>query len=673
MLAAASARADVAGVDVKERAAFADGINFGTTGPYEKIRGIAHVSLDPDAPANARIVDLKRAARNAHGRVVFDTEFVMLRPVHAASSTLLYDVNNRGHIAILGQIDGRAPARNDPTTVEDAGDGFLMRHGFTLLFSAWTWDVAPGLPGDKPLVLAPPVAHNSDGSAITGKVENEFIVNTPADVATYAGMMGLTYEPATADDPDAVLTARAKPDDPPMPLARNLWHFLPPEKAGGPRRIKLTGGFKPGTIYVLTYVAKDPYVTGAGLAGIRDLLSYFRDHPFEGAAVPRRTLIFGISQSGRVIGRMLHDGLDVDEHGRLAFDGAYMQVPGGGGSAGFNSRFAQPTRHPSMLEEHDYPADAFPFTSMPARDPVNGETASTLDYARDAQGRLPKQIVANTSTEFWNRDASLIATTPDGAKDAPPGQSVRIYAFMGAQHYVGRSRVRAPYTNCVSTTDHYLAMRALIVALDRWAGGGTPPPDSAYPRIDDGTLLTVADYRAKFPHGIGITPPEDNLHEARLDFGPRFATDGIADIVPPMHGETFGTRVPAPDADGNDEGGVRLIELRVPLGTHTGWNQRSPAVGFPWADARFDGSFLPFARTEAERQASGDPRPSLEERYPSRDAFMSKLRAAAQREVAAGFLLPEDVDRAVNENAALHDRILAHDPRDETCEYLFAQ
>jgi hypothetical protein len=130
--------------------------------------------------------------------------------------------------------------------------------------------------------------------------------------------------------------------------------------------------------------------------------------------------------------------------------------------------------------------------------------------------------------------------------------------------------------------------------------------------------------------------------------------------------------VPAPDEDGNDRGGVRLVELQAPLGTHTGWNERAPETGFPWATARFDGSFLPFARTEAERHATGDPRPSLEVRYPTRDAFVAKVRVAAEREVAAGFLLPEDVDRAVKENAGLYDRIMTHDPGDRSCEYLFA-
>jgi hypothetical protein len=323
-----------------------------------------------------------------------------------------------------------------------------------------------------------------------------------------------------------------------------------------------------------------------------------------------------------------------------------------------------------MMEEHDYPADAFPFTSAPLRDPVTGVTASTLDKARDKQGRLPKLIYANTSTEFWNRGASLIATTPDGASDVAPANNVRIYGFMGAQHYVGRSKTRAPFTACVSTSDHYLPMRALIVALDDWTAKGKQPPASAYPNFADGTLTTVADYRAIFPKGVGLTPPQQNLREPRLDFGRRYTAQGVADTVPPKHGDDFETRVPVPDADGNDKGGVRLVELQAPLGTHTGWNLRAADTGFAWATSRFDGSFVPFARTEAERAAAGDPRPSLEARYANRDAFAAAVKAAAERQVASGLLLEEDIERSMKENLGLYDRILAHDPADTGCGYL---
>lgn len=665
--AVAAAHAAVERIQVVERAPFAPGVTFGEVGAYEKIRGIAYYALDPKAAANASIVDLKKAPRDNKGRVLFSSEFVLLRPVAALPTTLLYDVNNRGNIAILGQVNGRSPANNDPTTAADAGDGFLMRHGFSLLFSAWTWDVAPtGAAGARPLVFAPPMA-----KGVKGKVQNEFTVNAPTDVATYAGMRGLTFEPATPNDPHAQLTRRSRPDDKRKPIPRSAWRFVEPELKGGPGRVQLEGGFKPDTIYEITYVAKDPYVTGAGLAGIRDLLSYFRDHPFEGAPAPRNVLMFGISQSGRLIGRMMHDGLNVDEGGKLVFNGAYLQVPGAGGSAGFNSRFAQPTRHPSMMEEHDYPADAFPFTSTPTRDPATGKTASTLDKARDKQGNLPKLFYANTSTEFWNRGASLIATTPDGERDVAPADNVRIYGFMGAQHYVGRSSKRAPFTACVSTSDHYLPMRALILALDDWTTKGKQPPASAYPQLADGTLTTVADYRAIFPKGFGLTPPEQNLREPRLDFGRRFATQGIADVVPPKHGDDYETRVPTPDADGNDKGGVRLVELQAPLGTHTGWNLRAPDTGFAWATSRFDGSFVPFARTEAERVAAGDPRPSLEARYANRDAYVAAVRSAAERQVAAGLLLQEDMERTMRENVGLYDRVIARDPSDQGCTYLF--
>jgi hypothetical protein len=482
-------------------------------------------------------------------------------------------------------------------------------------------------------------------------------------------MRGLTYEPAVPDDPRAILTERSRPNEARRRIARSQWRFLPPAQAGGPGQVEMKGGFQPGLLYELTYIAKDPKVTGAGLAGIRDLLVYFREHAFEDAPPPRTFLIFGISQSARLIGRLLHDGLDVGENGTLAFDGAYLEVPGGGGSAGFNSRFVQPTRHPSLLEEHDYPSDVFPFTSAVLTDPVTGRRGSTLDHARDQRGRLPKVMVANTSTEYWNRDASLVTTSPDGQRDIEPASNVRVYAFMGAQHYVGRSRIREPFTSCVSTTDHYLPMRALLLALERWTVANIEPPPSAFPRISDGTLVSVDKYRSFFPTHFGLTPPSLNLREPRLDFGSTFERDGIPSRVPPLRGPELGTLVPAPDVDGNDRGGVRMIELEVPLGTHTGWNLRAPDTGFGWATARFDGSFAPFVRTRAE--AAEDPRVSLLERYSSRQSFEALVRQAAGRQGAAGFLLEEDVERAVGENVGLYDRIVARDAASPACDYLF--
>ena len=665
------AAAKVERIEVVSRQPFAAGTEFGRTGAYEKLRGRVFFALDPEAAANAPIADLKLAPRNNRGLVTFSAEFLMLRPIDPArgNGTLLYEVNNRGNIAMLAQLNEASSRSNDPATAADAGNGFLFRRGFTLLWSAWAADVLTA-PGDGRMVLHPPVA-TDHGRPITGKVTYELVVNAPAAIARFTGNLGTAYPPATEDAPDAALTERDRPDSEPRPIARSAWSFMPSRGEGVPTEIKLTGGFKPGRIYQLTYTARDPNVVGLGMAGIRDLLAYLRDNPLEGAPEPRKRLVFGISQSGRLIQTMLLRGLHVDEDGKAAFDGAFIHVAGGG-KGGFDYRFAMPTRHFSMLEDLIYPTDFFPFATVSARDPVTGAEGSVLDRARTL-GVVPKLIYVNNSSEYWNRAASLIATDPAGTRDLAPAPEARIYHIAGAQHYIGGLRERGMFANCVNTLNHYRVMRALMVQFERWVGNGVEPPASTYPRIADGTLVTVAAFKQAFPRIPGVRLPDGNLRPPRLDLGPRFESERIADIVPPKLGEPFETLVPRPDADGLDQGGIALPEMLVPLGTRTGFNTRSEAVGFPGATGRWDGSFLPFPRTEAERQAAGDPRPSLAVRYAGRDDYETKLRAAAREVVRKGYLLEDDVDALVNEAGGLYDRVMAHDPADRSCQYLFAR
>jgi hypothetical protein len=435
--------------------------------------------------------------------------------------------------------------------------------------------------------------------------------------------------------------------------------------------ITLDGGFKPGRIYELTYTARDPMVVAAGMAGIRDLMSYLRNNPLVGAPAPQASIIFGISQSGRLIQTMLLRGLHVDEDGRPVFDGAFIHVAGGG-KGGFDYRFAMPTRHFSMLEDHIYPTDFFPFATTAARDPLTGAEGSILDRARPL-GAIPKLFYVNNSSEYWNRAASLIATDPAGLRDLKPAPEARIYLIAGAQHYVGNLRDRGIFANCVNTLNHYRVMRALMLAFDRWVRDGVEPPPSTYPHVADGTLVTIAAHAQAFPRIPDFRLPEGNLRPPRLDLGSRFETDRIADEVPPTMGKPFETLVPKPDADGLDQGGIALPEVLVPLGTRTGFNTRNDAAGFPWATGRWDGSFVPFPRTDMERQASGDPRPSLQARYTNRAAYEAKVRSAAAAVVALGFLLPEEVDALVDEAGSLYDRIMAHDPADHRCDYLFSR
>jgi hypothetical protein len=548
------ASARVERIEIVSRQAFAAGTEFGHAGAYEKLRGRAFFALDPNAAANGPIADLKLAPRNDRGMVEFSAEFLVLRPADATrrNGTLLYEVNNRGNIAIFRQLN-EAPSNNDPSTGADAGNGFLLRHGFTLVWSAWASDVAT-TPGDKRLVLRPPIA-TRDGTPITGKVAYELIVDAPRATARFTGMLGTAYPFAREAALDAMLTERDRPDGERRPIPRAAWSFVAPGSGAVATEITLDSGFKPGRIYELTYTARDPMVVAAGMAGIRDLISYLRNNPLVGAPPPQACIIFGISQSARLIQTMLLRGLHVDEDGRPVFDGAFIHVAGAG-KGGFDYRFAMPTRHFSVLEDHIYPTDFFPFATATSRDPVTDAEGSVLDRGR-ALGAVPKLFYVNNSSEYWNRAASLIATDPAGARDLEPA-----------------------------------------------------------------------------PH-------------ARL--------------------------VPKPDADGLDQGGIVLPELLAPLGTRTGFNTRNDAAGFPWATGRWDGSFVPFPRTERERQASGDPRVSLEARYADRAAYEAKVRSTAADVVGRGFLLPEDVDAVVDEAGSLYDRIMAHDPADRSCDYLFGR
>jgi hypothetical protein len=364
---------------------------------------------------------------------------------------------------------------------------------------------------------------------------------------------------------------------------------------------------------------------------------------------------------------MLWQALHVDEAGRMIFDGALIHVAGAG-KGSFNHRFAQTTRHPSHLEDQQYPADFFPFTTIPARDPVSGATGDVLERAR-AAGALPRLFYTTTSTEYWTRAASLLHTDVTGSEDVPLDPHARLYFLAGAQHGNWRFAERGPYQNCGNPLDHRPPMRALLLALDAWATGGREPPESVYPSLADGTLGSVEDYRRAFPKIPGLAVPTGNLQPPRLDLGPRFAREGIADKQPPDFGPRYITRVPQPDGDGNDQGGIRLPALALPLGTYTGWNLRRPEVGAPDRLARWSGSFVPFPADEASRRAGDDPRAPLAARYASRAAYEAGIEAAAGALVDQGFLLADDIPEITARAGAFYERVLAREPGGLSCAY----
>lgn len=666
------ARAEVERVEILERVSVADGKVFGNVGAYERLRGRLYYAIDANAPENQAIVDIKLAPRDGQGRIHFTSDFVVFRPLEAArgNGRLLYDVSGRGEVNALREF-------NDAASPDDAGNGFLMEQGYTLLATGWSWDVPLGddrLRADLPVAL-------DGGKPIYGRVEGEIAVTQATATAPHAGVGALTYEPARADDPDAVLTMRDTAQGPRTVIPRNRWNFG--RKVGDkivydPSLITLEGGFKPGVIYTVTYLARGPRISGLGMAAIRDALLFFRRERVDkfgvpnpladtGAELPKTALAFGYGQGARVLQAMLFFGLVANGGGQAAFDAALLKG-GGAGRANINYRFAQPARHFSPDVEQDFAGDGFPFATASLTDPVGNETRGSLD--RLPSPNAPKLFYVSTATEYWTRGASLMHTAPDGSADAAPDKRARIYVVAGDHHRISRTAERGVLAHCFNPLDDRPLLRSLLLHLDAWVTLKDEPPASVYPSLADGTLGKLAQYVEAFPKLPAVRTPSRLADPPRLDFGARFANEGIAELVPPRSNKSFTSLVPLPDADGLDKAGIRLPDIVAPLGTYTGWNPQNAATGAPERLSRIEGSFIPFARNDNERLTANDPRPSLQERYPNREAYRRAYAAATLALVEKGLIQGTEVNAMVERAAAFYDRIMARDPGNESCAYL---
>ncbi len=644
------ASAEVVRVEIRGRGPFADGCAFGRSGPYERISGRLHFEVRPEEACNAGITDIKLAPRNAAGRVEFWSDFFLLKPVDPARGNrrLLYDVNNRGNkLALWTFNEARG---NNPSTLADAGNGFLLREGWSVLWCGWSGDV---MPGDDRLLAGFPVAREN-GKTITGKIHAEICRDEPVGSSPLywtPWALSVVYPPVSLETRRAQLTMRPKRSEPAVEIPPDQWAFA---RLEGDKPVPDSGsvwvkdGLRPGWLYELVYEGQDPRVSGLGFAAVRDCSSFFRyekaDHhetanPLAGAV--ERAYIFGISQSGRFVNHLVYDGFNTDERQRIVFDGALSHVSGSGRGL-FNHRFGMATLCATHHENVLTPSESFPFTTVPQTDPVTGQSGDILARARQ-RGQVPKIIFTQTSTEYWTRGASLLHTDVAGTKDVDLDPNARLYVVAGAQHLGGGPTDRGLYQNLRNPlNDRPFVLRALLVALDQWVTAGKPPPDSRYPRIADGTLVDLEAFRNQFPQIPGLRLPTGYYTPLRLDFGPRWLTEGIADCVPPHVGPAYRTLVPAVDADGNELAGIRLPDVAVPLAAYTGWNLRSAAAGAEGMLAPYHGSYLAFAETRAQRLQTDDPRPSVVERYPTRDAYLARVTAMVLQLQEQGLLLHED-------------------------------
>ena len=641
-------------LEIINRSSFASSECFGDVGAYELLEGTAHYAVDPLHARNQGITDLDLAPLNSVGRVELSADFAMLQPVNTdrGNRRILFDVVNRGRKTALTM--NSVPIPTDPTLPLEAGNGYLMRRGYTVVWGGWQADVPPnpGLIG-----LHGPEAIGPQGP-LTGKTMCQFQCNEPTQVFLLADRQHLPNPAADPEEAEATLTVRDLPNSPAIPVDRSQWSFVRVEDEDiEPQHshIYMASGFDPGRIYQLVYTTTGSRIVGLGFVAMRDAVSFLKHSPASAgnpcAGAIDYAYAMGRSQSGRFLRQYIHLGINDDEQDRPALDGIIPHVAGGMRGE-FNLRFGQPSKDVCYIIP-----EMFPFTDTPQTDPVTGAQGSLLD-ALERQGNVPKIMFTNTSAEYWRGDAALIHTDLESLTDAAESPSVRRYHFAGCQHGSGdfpplefraSDGIRGQLP--LNSVDYAPLLRAALDNLDRWVTIGEEPPASRHPSLNDGTAVeshTLLERLAQLPR---VRVPTQTTRAIRLDYGPESHL-GRATTLPAEEGAEFPALVADLDESFNERGGIRLPDLAVPVATYTGWNLRDESIGNPNLFIGITGGLagwtLPLPATQAERESAGDPRASIEERYASREGYLEQLTRAAMDLVAEGYMLEEDVTEVVN-------------------------
>ena len=620
-----------------------EGKAFGSVGQYEKIVGRAYGEVDPKDPKNAVIVDIANAPKNARGMVEYDTDIAIIKPINLANGNhrLWFEVNNRGNIPAYEFMNEAQVDTNDPATAADAGNGFLMRQGYTILETGWDISAPPG---EGRFTIRVPVAKNPDGSPIVGPSMEEFVVD---NAMTKRGR--LTYPAATLDKSKATLTVRTRYEDAPTPVPADKWQYA--DDKGNAISLAGDAAFQQGSLYTFVYQAKDPLVGGLGFAALRDVGAFLRNAKADdaGTANPLAGDIQYIytacqSQPCRTMHDFLWLGFNQDESGKKVADGMTNWI---GGSTGIftNFRFGQGGRTQRQHIARWFPEFQGPFTNQVMLDPITGKTDGRLARCT-ATNTCPKIFETNSANEYWSKNMAVGLVDTKGKDLTNEPANVRNY-FLASMFHGGAfapkgkgicQQVRSPLTpNAV--------LRALLIDMDQWVSKGTEPPASRVPSANKGTLVSpLPQAKQGFPKLQGVTY-NGRMHDGDLfDFGPDF-DKGIMTVLPPKHlGTPYPALVPKTDADGNDVAGIRMPEVAVPVATYTGWALRANS-GDDGCDGA--GQMVPFAKTKAERTANGDPRLSIEERYPSHEDYVTKVSAAANALVRDRLFLEEDAQAVV--------------------------
>jgi hypothetical protein len=653
-------------VDKKVSPAFA-GQSFGQTGQYETLAGRAFGELDPNDPHNALITDIKLAPRNSNGKVEYIASFFIVKPMDMSKSSHLMwqDVPNRG-----GRITIVPASRTDG----DIG-----------LSSGWQGDNSGNtVPADDNDWVTVPVARNPDGSPVTGLVFGRIVNATGVDSRPMiVNANPVPYKPMSLDTTKAKLTTHlAETIDGKITEGKAIppgdWAWAkcsatnPFPGTPDPTQICLKNGFDPKLLYQVVFTSQDAYVLGIGFAAFRDVASFFRYEKQDSEGTPNPlggqvnwVISRGQSQSGNFLRAMIHLGFTQDEGNRKVYDGAWPIIAGK--RVTLNTRFALPDGAGKLYEAggegpqwwNDWP------------DPVRGLPAKGILDRCTANNSCPKIVEHFGAAEMWGLtlSPSYVGTSAD--KDIPLPSNVRRYYIPSTQHGGGPggfSTVPSAAPMCpgpnfgvgifaANPMPHTETVNALRFHFRNWVMKDIPMPASSYPTLANGNLVDPVKEAIGFPGipGVPKTAPTGLVNPLiDYDWGPDFNYSdgsGVRTKVPPAVKHVIKMKVPRVDADGNELGGVPVVLLGAPLGTYMGWNIVSQ--GFHQGKlCNYAGGMIPFAKTRAEREAKGDPRLSLEERYKDHEGYVAAVRTAAAKAVASSFLLQADADKLIAAAAA---------------------
>ncbi|MBH98178.1 MAG: hypothetical protein CMM56_06970 [Rhodospirillaceae bacterium] len=630
------------------------GRSFGSVGQYEKLHGRAYGELDPTDPHNAIITDINLAPRNANGKVEYSMDIFILKPIdmNRGNQKLFLDMNNRGEMRV-GRLNDVAVS-NDPVSAADGGNGFIMNQGYTIVGNGWDFGAVRDNMG---LTISVPVAKNSDGSVITGP-SYEYITFNNSETYSYT----LTYPTASINNETANLTVRERLDDSPKNIPITDWEFIDEKTI---RLLPVGTTFNQAHIYEFTYTAKNPVVSGIGLAATRDFISFLRYTPKSEDRIHnplaenvKQTYSFSISQPSRALHDFQTLGFNADEQGRQVIDGM-LKWTGAGTGDQINYRFSQTGRTERNRQNHLYPEGVFPFAHQVLTDHLSGKVAGRRTLCEESN-TCAKIFEVNSSNEYWVKTGSLLHSDTRG-KDIEDPEDVRFFLVSGTSHGVGDVNSRGICQQFLNPTSPYPVLRSLFIALDSWVANEVEPPTSRVPSHSDGTAIMAipipGSNTGRVPQDALGWPSIPNVNYTGLittrhylNFGPLFDSESIISNYPPSieNRPSYGIFVSRVDIDGNEIAGIRLPPVEVPIGTTTGWALRRQEFGMN-DGCEGSGQFIPFSITKDERISLGDPRLSLEERYGSHENYVQEVTIVARELMRQRFLLEDDVQAYIEQ------------------------